>query len=132
MHDPPAVGGGEPLGDAGGDLRSLPSFERAPREHRAQGLAFEQLRDHVGDSAFSADVVDRHDVRMRQGCDGLRLALEASERRGVVGQGLGQNLDRDFPCELRVSGAIHLSHPSRSRGAPGSRSVRGGNPVGAP
>ena len=52
------------------------------------------------------------DVGMVQRGEHLRLALEAGEAFGIVGERLGQDFDRDVAIELRVARPIHLSHPA--------------------
>ncbi len=44
------------------------------------------------------------------------LALEAFHAFGIGGDGLVQDLDGHFATELRVLGAIHLSHASCTEG----------------
>ena len=51
-------------------------------------------------------------LRMIQRCEQLRLALKPREPLGVVRELVGQDLDRHLAREVRVLGAIHLSHPA--------------------
>ena len=46
----------------------------------------------------------------------LRFALEAREAIGIVGEGLGQDLDRDVAIELRIARAIDLAHAAGPKG----------------
>ena len=60
--------------------------------------------------------VERRDRGMVQRSEELRFALESSEALSVPDKGLRQDLDRDFPAELRVAGAINFSHAARAKG----------------
>src|SRR6185295_10527095 len=84
----------------------------------SERLALEQLADDVGESVGGAvrpgraDVVDRHDVRMVELARRAGLALEAAEAVLVLGERLGQDLDRDVPLQPGVPGAVDLAHPA--------------------
>ena len=56
------------------------------------------------------------DVRMVQGCERLRLALEAREPVRVVREGVREHLDGDLAPERRVAGAIDLAHAAGAEG----------------
>ena len=56
------------------------------------------------------EAVDRGDVRMIQGGEHFRFALEARQPIGVGGERGRQDLDRDLALELRVGRPIHLAH----------------------
>ena len=47
----------------------------------------------------------------------LRLAREARQPLGIVGERGGQDLDGDVAIESRVAGAIDLAHAARPEGA---------------
>jgi len=49
---------------------------------------------------------------VREGGDGLGLALDARQRLGAAGSELGQDLDGDLAPEPRVACPVHLSHPA--------------------
>ena len=112
VDDPLLVGRGQAVGDLGPVLDGLLQREPAGAQPLAQRLALEQLRDHVGDAAFEADVEDREDVRVVEGARRPRLALEALEPVGVDRGRARQHLDRDVAAEAGVAGAIHLTHAS--------------------
>ncbi len=114
MDDSPLVRRCESEGDLPRDLERLALRKRAFLETLSKRLPLEQLHDCVGDAVGGADVVDRQDVRMREGGDRLRLPLEARERRGVAGDALGKDLDRDVPVEPRVPRPVDLAHPARA------------------
>ena len=56
------------------------------------------------------------DVRMVQRRQRLGFALEARQPLGVVGEGLGQDLDRDVATQLGVGRAIDLAHAAGAEG----------------
>ncbi len=89
MDDTLVVSGREPAGDLGRVFHHLPRGQGSCRQSAAQVLAFEKLRDGKGRVCVSAEVVDGEDVRMGQGGHGARLALEACEGIGVLGQVCG-------------------------------------------
>jgi hypothetical protein len=115
VHDAALVRGRESAGDLQREVDRLARVERRPGEPRPQGLSLEELRDGVGDVALDAEIVDGEDVRMRQGGDRLGFPLEARARFRVAREMLWQDLDRDVAIQLRVAGAIDLSHPARAQ-----------------
>ena len=100
----------------------------------AERLALEQLHRGVDGALLAAEVVDGEDVRVGEGGDRLRLALEAGERVRVLGEVPRQDLHRDVALELGVARAEHDAHAAlaelgddlvRSEAGPGSeRHVR--------
>jgi hypothetical protein len=52
------------------------------------------------------------DMRMIEGGEHPRLALEARQPVGVCGKQIGQDLDRDVALKPGVVRAIHFSHAS--------------------
>jgi hypothetical protein len=64
-----------------------------------------------------ADVVDRDDVRVGEGCERPHLALESSERLGVAGERRRQDFDRHLAAEARVAGAVDLAHATSAERA---------------
>ena len=83
MDDALLVRGREALGDLERVVHRLLLRDRTRGELLPQRLAFQKLRDRVGDAVLGSEVEDREDVRMRQRRDRLRLALESRQRVGV-------------------------------------------------
>ena len=54
--------------------------------------------------------MDNGDVRMAQGREQPRLALEAGQAFRVLSDRFGQDLDRHFAAERAVERAVHLTH----------------------
>ena len=60
--------------------------------------------------AVLLDSVDLRDIRVIEGRDDLRLALEAGEPFRVFGKRGGQNFDRDLAIEACILCAKDLAH----------------------
>ena len=109
----------ERLGDLPGDDDGLVRRQRPALQPLGEVLALRQLHDQ---DVRLRPVVERHaleavevrDAGVVERGEDLRLALEAGEALGVVGEGLGQQLEGDLAAELRVGGAVHLAHPARA------------------
>jgi hypothetical protein len=105
------VGVGERGGHLGADRHG-----RRPRQaplavqRGGQVLAVDQLHDHVGAATVGAVVEDAGDVRVQQGGRVAGLAPEALDELGVLGQLLGQDLDRHDAPEHLVVGPVHGAH----------------------
>ena len=54
--------------------------------------------------------MDVRDVRMIEGRQRLGFAREPCEAISVVGERVRQDFERDLAIELRVTGAVHLTH----------------------
>jgi hypothetical protein len=89
-----------------------PAFPQAIR----QRLAFEILQHEEIDPVLMPDIVQGADVRMIQGGDGARLALEALAGRGIAADMRGEDLDRNHSIESRVARAIDLPHAAGPKG----------------
>jgi hypothetical protein len=60
--------------------------------------------------------MDRDDVRMVEGGDGPRLALEPGPPFGVRDGGLGKDLDGDVAPQARVTSLVDLAHTAGAKG----------------
>jgi hypothetical protein len=107
--------------DVPGVVRSCraPTVSRreTPRHHLCERLALEELHDDEVLPLVLLDGVNRADARMVQRRGGTRLALEALERRSVLGKLGGQELERDAAAEARVLRLVHDAHPTASETA---------------
>ncbi len=73
------------------------------------------LEDQVMPPLVEPPVVDRDDVRVVQRLGALGLADEPLEERRVLGQGPGQDLDRDDVAGFLVDGPEDVAHPARAQ-----------------
>ena len=118
MDDAFGVRGGQSVGDARRRSRRLCARGSAPWPTRAaQRLAFQQLHDGERLSLLGAIVVDAEDVRMRQGGDGLGLALEAASRAWSWTNCGGRTLIATSRSSRESRGAIDFAHAARAKGA---------------
>ena len=95
-------------------------LERKPRgparDPFRQRVAFNQLENQRARIAAFFQTVDRRDVRVIERGEELRFAMQPREPLGIGGEQLRQHLQRDVATELRIAGAIHLSHAAGAEG----------------
>ena len=115
VDDPVPVCEAERLEDLVGVRERLRDRKRAARhDELLEAPALDHLhRDVVGALGLAA-VVDRDDVRVRQGRGRLGLAAEALDEEIVVRVALVQDLDRDAAAEVLVLGEVDVRHPARA------------------
>ena len=75
-----------------GDVDRLAHRHRSRPQARPQRLSFEELGDDEHLVVVGAGVMNGEDVRVREGGDGLRLALEAGHPVGVCANAGGSTL----------------------------------------
>ena len=63
------------------------------------------------------EVEDLHDVRVDQPGGGERLAAEAGHESRVVGEMLGEQLDRDIALQALVERQLDRGHPADAEAA---------------
>jgi hypothetical protein len=71
------------------------------------------------------DAVDPRNVRMIEGREDVRLALEAGTPVGVARDRVRQDLESHVPLQLRVASAMDLAHPPAPSGARSSYGPNG-------
>ena len=120
VQDAPAVGVIEGRGGLVDPVDRMDPADRIDPQRVGDGPAGQVLHDDERPRGLPAgrvrlaDVVDHHDVRMsRQTRGGARLAHEALRRVIVVGEALGQELDRHVAAQRLVAGAPHRRHAAR-------------------
>ena len=111
MHDPFFVRGFQGLGDLPGV-----GHGRFGREWAFDRLARNQLHHERSHAAGLFNSVDLRHVGMVEHGQGARFALEPGKAIGVLGEGIGQHLDRDQAVELGVTRLVHLAHPAGANG----------------
>ena len=106
VHDVVAVRVRERVGDLARDPRGIADrqFLMAFQEV-AQRRAVDAPHDDVKDFLVPADLVDRHDVRMLEPGDGLRLAQKALGDSRGEGEVDVEDFDRDVAIQGVVAGA---------------------------
>ncbi len=72
-------------------------------------LALDQFHHEGMHARRLLETVDGGDVRVVQGREGPRFALEARQAFGVGGKRIGEDLDRDLAAERGVGGAPDLA-----------------------
>src|SRR4029078_9371951 len=89
---------------------------RSSHETLREILALNKLHHQRADASAFFKAMNVRDVRMVQRCEDLRLPLEAGEAIRIVGEGIGEDFQRDVAIQLCVAGAIHLAHAARTEG----------------
>ena len=112
MNNPLFVCGLERLGDLFRDRQRLVDRHRAARDRLRQILALDQFHHEGVQAGRFLEPIDRRDVRMIEGSERLRLALESDQTFGVSGECVRQDLDRDLATERRVCRPVDLPHPA--------------------
>jgi hypothetical protein len=114
VHDALLVRRAEAVAGLERVVDDLAERDRPGADPLPQAFAFEELHGRVHDAVFGAEIEDGQDVRMREGGDGLGLALEPRERLGILRGRLGEDLDRYDAVQLRVARAVDLAHAARA------------------
>src|SRR5262245_40625983 len=83
-----------------GDLHRLVKRNRTFFDPIRQRRSFDQLHHEI----IWTNIVQVADMRMIEGCDHTRFALEA------LRETLGGNLDRDIPAEPRIASSMDFAH----------------------
>ena len=116
VHDAGLVRGLETLRDLTAHVDGFVDGQRTAREPRGEVLTGDELHREEARVVHLIDAVDARDVRMVQRRERLRLALEATQPLLVLGEALGQDLDRDLTPQARVLGPVDLAHPPGPEG----------------
>jgi hypothetical protein len=116
MDDAFRVRGRERVGDCRGDREQTIAGKPPLRDLPIERMSFHQLHREEVDAIRVLDGIDRDDVRVVEGGDGARFALEACQTFRIASQIGGQDLERDVASELHAGGAIHLAHAACPEG----------------
>ena len=80
------------------------------RDSLCQILAFDEFHHEGTNPAGLFEAVDVRDIGMVERSERLRLAREPRQAIGVARERVREDLQRDVAIELRVAGAVDLSH----------------------
>ena len=92
--------------------RASPSGSTPCADSMLEGRTLHKLHDQRGRAARRLEAVDLRDVRMVEGRERPRLALEPGEPLGIVGDTLREHFERHVASERGVAGAVDLPHAS--------------------
>jgi len=84
--------------------------QRALADALAEALAGDVLEDEQPLTAGFLQVVDRRQVAVIEGGEGLGLLLEAAQPVGILGERLGQGLDGHQAVQARVARQVDDAH----------------------
>ena len=110
MHDSSFVRRRQPLRHLYRIVDRLANRQRPFVQACAQRLPIKQLHYCESYPVRAAEVVDAEDVRVRQGGDGPRLALEAGQSLRVLSENIRQDLDGNLPVQVIVVSPVYDSH----------------------
>src|ERR1700722_2945654 len=110
VNNAAGVGRIEPIGNLYAQIEQLSNLKWTALDQVLQGRTFEILHGDEGLTLLLADIVDGADVGMVQRRGGLGLTLEAAESLGILGDFIGQELQRHKTAQAGVFGLINNSH----------------------
>ena len=116
MNDVLAVRGIQPGGDLLRDVDRFSEWNRSSADSLRQGFSVDQLEDQRRDPVLFLDAINCGDVRMIDGGQRARFAIESRESIVIGLKPLRQNLDGDVTTELGIAGC-GTPRPSRLRPA---------------
>jgi len=114
MDDARAMRPVEGVGDLQGVAEDLVDRQRALAQPIGQRLALQMLHHQKAGAVFDADIEQRADVRVVQGCNGASFSIEALTELRYASERMWKDLDRDGAIEPGIPGAVHFAHASRS------------------
>ena len=92
------------------DWQRLIHRDRPLRDPVGERRSLDQLQHERPRPVALLDAVDLRDVGVVEGRENVCFALETREAIRIVGERVGENLQRDIAVELRVGRLPHLSH----------------------
>ncbi len=111
------VGGGQRLGQIGGEAEEVFGRQALVGDRLAERLAVDQLHGQKTDPVVFFDRVDGDDVGVIERREHLRLAFESRQPSGTAGLGSRQHLDRDPAVEAGIYAGVDLPHAAGADGA---------------
>ncbi len=104
------MGGVQRIGHLHSETQHGVSSDWATSNTILQRLAFEVLHGDERSAVLLADIVDRADMWMVQRRCGLGFTLEATERIGIGGEVLRNELERNGTMQPRIFGFVDDAH----------------------
>ncbi len=110
VDDALLVGDLEGLGDLAADASGVGDGDRPLGDALGEVLALGDLHDQEALSVDVLEAVDAGDVGVGEGGEDPGLALETLQPLGVLGEGVGQDLEGHVASQLGVLGPPDLAH----------------------
>ena len=117
MNDAPIVRRRERLGDLIGDRKRFIERNRSAFETVCECRSVHELEHERVHASRVFETVDGGDARMIERGEHVRLACEQRQALRVVGEHVGEYLQRDVTIQLGIARAIHLPHATRAQDA---------------
>ncbi len=117
VRDPLLVRGGDGVGERDGDVEDAIERPAGSRDELAERFPAHELHRDEPHAAAVLDRVDRDDIGVIDGGDGLRFALEALAEFGFGNGKRRQSFEGDVTPEPGVFSEIDLAHASASKEA---------------
>ncbi len=90
-------------------------FHGTVADEMLERRAVQELHHDESLAVLLPDVINRADIGVVQGGSSLRLALKASQRLGIAGHLVGQELERHEAVEARVFGLVDDAHAAATQ-----------------
>ena len=116
MHDTGAVRFVEGIGDVATVLQSQVERKRSFAKTIEKRFPFDELHHHEIDTVFTADIVERTDVRVVQARNRASFLLEPLAKLGTLREMRRKHLDGDAAIEAGVFGLVDLPHAAGANG----------------
>ena len=114
MDDAGVVRSFERFGNLCRDVQGLVERERTSDQTVGERRPLDELEDERAARAHILQAVDLCDARMIERGERLRFAREPRQAIAVIGNGVGQHLQRDVPAEASVTRLVDLAHAARA------------------
>ena len=109
MSDARAMCSGQRVGNLNRVLEGLVERQRTFLQPTCECLSLQILHHEEIDVVLTADVVQDADVRMIEGGDRARLAVEALPELWIVSELWRQDFDCDGTIEAGIAGLVHFA-----------------------
>src|ERR1044072_3602462 len=115
MHDPALVRSLESFGQLPRETDDLVEWKVSSGDPFGKRRPFDELQDERSDRTAVLAAVDRANARVIQRRKGGRFLFESGTVVWVVGDGIGQALERNVAPQFRIVRAIDLTHAAGSK-----------------
>ena len=115
VHDALRVCRLQPVGNLNPQLQHFLRLEQFPAQELLQGLPLQALHGDEGFALVLSDLVNRADIRVVERRRRPRLAAEPFQELAVLGQCVGQELERYAPPQLGIFSFVNDTHAAATQ-----------------